>query len=56
MVRTSQAITFSSSPYFDDRGTHGVAEPITERVNVSFACTQFSFIPSEVDFSLILDP
>ncbi|KAI0927875.1 transcriptional activator that enhances pseudohyphal growth [Taiwanofungus camphoratus] len=33
MVRTSQATTFSSSPYFDDRGPYGFAEPITERVN-----------------------
>ncbi|KAI0355088.1 hypothetical protein OH77DRAFT_1480422 [Trametes cingulata] len=35
MVRSSQATsyTFSSSPYFDDRGPHGHAEPITERVN-----------------------
>ncbi len=37
MVRSSQAssYTFSGSPYFDDRGSHGYAEPITERVNVS---------------------
>jgi hypothetical protein len=34
MVRSSQATTFSSSPYFFDRGFHGTAEPITERVNV----------------------
>ncbi|KAI0737972.1 histone deacetylase, partial [Daedaleopsis nitida] len=35
MVRSSQATshTFSTSPYFDDRGPHGYAEPITERVN-----------------------
>ncbi|OBZ75060.1 Histone deacetylase phd1 [Grifola frondosa] len=33
MVRSSQATTFSSSPYFDDRGPHGYAQPITERVN-----------------------
>ncbi|KAI0823909.1 histone deacetylase, partial [Trametes gibbosa] len=35
MVRSSQAtsFTFSASPYFDDRGSHGHAEPITERVN-----------------------
>ena len=39
MVRSSQAttFTFSSSPYFDDRGPHGYAEPITERVNVRYA-------------------
>ncbi|KAG2073481.1 hypothetical protein BDR04DRAFT_1010541 [Suillus decipiens] len=33
MVRTSQATTFSSSAYFDDRGPHGTAQPITEHVN-----------------------
>ncbi|KAH7911917.1 hypothetical protein BJ138DRAFT_1149575 [Hygrophoropsis aurantiaca] len=33
MVRTSQATTFSSSSYFDDRGQHGTAQPITEHVN-----------------------
>lgn len=37
MVRSYQATTFSSAPYFDDRGPHGHAEPITERVNVSQA-------------------
>ena len=34
MVRSSQATTFSSSPYFFDRGAHGTAQPITERINV----------------------
>lgn len=34
MVRTSQATTFSSESYFDDRGVHGHAQPITEHVNV----------------------
>jgi len=34
MVRTSQATTFSSESYFDDRGAHGYAQPITEHVNV----------------------
>lgn len=33
MVRASQATTFSSSAYFDDRGLHGTAQPITEHVN-----------------------
>ncbi|KAF7975024.1 hypothetical protein HWV62_10653 [Athelia sp. TMB] len=33
MVRSTQAFTFSSSPYFDDRAGHGIAQPITERVN-----------------------
>ncbi|KAF8894837.1 hypothetical protein BD779DRAFT_866206 [Infundibulicybe gibba] len=33
MVRSSQATTFSSSPYFFDRGVNGTAQPITERVN-----------------------
>ncbi|KAF7294589.1 Hist-deacetyl domain-containing protein [Mycena indigotica] len=32
MVRSSQATTFSASPYFFDRGNHGTAQPITERV------------------------
>ncbi|KAF7359128.1 Hist-deacetyl domain-containing protein [Mycena sanguinolenta] len=32
MVRSSQATTFSSSSYFFDRGSHGTAQPITERV------------------------
>jgi hypothetical protein len=36
MVRASQATTFSSSAYFDDRGLHGTAQPITEHVNVSY--------------------
>ncbi|RDB26247.1 Histone deacetylase phd1 [Hypsizygus marmoreus] len=35
MVRTSQATTFSSAPYFFDRGAHGTAQPITERIHVS---------------------
>jgi hypothetical protein len=34
MVRSFQETTFSNSAYFDDRGEHGVAQPITERVNV----------------------
>lgn len=34
MVRASQATTFSSESYFDDRGAHGYAQPITEHVNV----------------------
>jgi hypothetical protein len=34
MVRTSQATTFSSESYFDDRGAYGYAQPITEHVNV----------------------
>ncbi|KAM6500976.1 hypothetical protein JOM56_003990 [Amanita muscaria] len=33
MVRSSQATTFSCSPYFFDRGPHGAAQPITERIN-----------------------
>ncbi|KAF8745001.1 hypothetical protein AX14_012008 [Amanita brunnescens Koide BX004] len=33
MVRSSQATTFSCSPYFFDRGQHGAAQPITERIN-----------------------
>lgn len=37
MVRASAATTFSSSPYFDDRGVHGHAKPITERIHVSNA-------------------
>lgn len=39
MVRASQATTFSSESYFDDRGAHGYAQPITEHVNVrEFTC------------------
>jgi hypothetical protein len=34
MVRASQATTFSSESYFDDRGVYGYAQPITEHVNV----------------------
>jgi len=36
MVRSSQATTttFSTTPYFMDRGPHGTAQPITERINV----------------------
>ncbi|EIN07947.1 hypothetical protein PUNSTDRAFT_135464 [Punctularia strigosozonata HHB-11173 SS5] len=33
MVRASQSTTFSASAYFDDRGSNGVAQPITERIN-----------------------
>ncbi|EPQ50595.1 histone deacetylase [Gloeophyllum trabeum ATCC 11539] len=33
MVRITQSYTFSDSPYFNDRGVHGHAQPITERVN-----------------------
>ena len=36
MVRSSQATTFSSSPFFFDRGAHGTAQPITERINVLY--------------------
>ena len=48
MVRSSQAttLTFSSSPYFDDRGPHGYAEPITERVNVRFSAKSHTHSPS----------
>ncbi|KAG1815896.1 hypothetical protein EV424DRAFT_1348343 [Suillus variegatus] len=35
MVHASQATTFSSSAYFDDRGPHGTAQLITEHVNAS---------------------
>ncbi|EKM56074.1 uncharacterized protein PHACADRAFT_96102 [Phanerochaete carnosa HHB-10118-sp] len=35
IIRTYE--TFSTTPYFDDRGPHGYATPITERVNVSTA-------------------
>lgn len=35
MVRSAQSTTFSASTYFDDRGPHGTAQPITEYVNVS---------------------
>lgn len=35
MVRSAQSTTFSSSAYFADRGAHGTAQPITERINVS---------------------
>ena len=47
MVRSSQAtsLTFSSSPYFDDRGSHGTAEPITERVNVCSYEEIIAFLP-----------
>ena len=44
MVRSSQATTFSSSPYFFDRGVHGTAQPITERINVNFS--DFSLCPN----------
>ena len=41
MVRASQATTFSSESYFDDRGVHGYAQPITEHVNVrGLTCAQ----------------
>jgi hypothetical protein len=43
MVRASQATTFSTSAYFDDRGAHGTAQPITERVNVGFLPDQSRF-------------
>ncbi|KAI0062036.1 hypothetical protein BV25DRAFT_1991714 [Artomyces pyxidatus] len=34
MVRKFETYTFSSSPYFGDRGpNHGTAQPITERIN-----------------------
>ncbi|KAI9570757.1 hypothetical protein HD554DRAFT_2203761 [Boletus coccyginus] len=33
MVRSAQSTTFSASAYFDDRGPHGTAQPITEFVN-----------------------
>lgn len=38
VVRQFGSNTFSSTPYFDDRGPHGSAQPITERVNVVTVC------------------
>jgi hypothetical protein len=35
MVRKYETYTFSSAKFFADRGTEGVAQPLTERVNVS---------------------
>ncbi|TFK22672.1 hypothetical protein FA15DRAFT_695581 [Coprinopsis marcescibilis] len=50
MVRTSQSttFTFSSSPYFFDRGTHGTAEPITERINPHSRPTVSYYFPRGV--------
>lgn len=54
MVRTSQAttLTFSSSPYFYDRGHHGTAQPITERINVR---PVFEFYHAQI-FSTLSQP
>ncbi|THH31881.1 hypothetical protein EUX98_g2325 [Antrodiella citrinella] len=41
--RTLQYFTFSSSSYFDDRGQSGIAQPITERVNVSYYLFSYYF-------------
>jgi hypothetical protein len=50
MVRSSQATTFSSSPYFFDRGAHGTAQPITERINVtSIFCKKKVHLKEHVD-------
>lgn len=55
--RLSNAVmsrTFSNTPYFDDRGMHGSAIPITERINVCWnfpVVTLFSHLGS-----LIHDP
>jgi hypothetical protein len=40
MVRKYETYTFSSAKFFADRGTEGVAQPLTERVNVgALQCT-----------------
>lgn len=44
MVRSASAFTFSSSPYFDDRAGHGIAQPITERVNVGASWLYLSVV------------
>ncbi|KAI6111248.1 histone deacetylase [Pisolithus sp. B1] len=49
MVIVSQATTFSSSAYFDDRGPHGTAQPITERVNPHSRPIVSYFFPKGVD-------
>lgn len=38
MVRKYETYTFSSAKFFADRGSEGVAQPLTERVNVSPTC------------------
>ncbi|KAG1736932.1 uncharacterized protein EDB91DRAFT_497527 [Suillus paluster] len=48
MVRASQATTFSSSAYFDDRGPHGTAQPITEHVNPHSRPIVSYFFPKDV--------
>lgn len=52
--------TFSSSSYFDDRGPHGYAQPITEHVNVGI-CALWQlhlliFIAPLATYSFILLP
>ena len=55
MVRSSQATTFSSSPYFFDRGAHGTAQPITERINVTLSISLQSKTINEHVYSHIPD-
>jgi hypothetical protein len=34
MLRKYETYTFSSAKFFADRGAEGVAQPLTERINV----------------------
>ncbi|KIY48238.1 hypothetical protein FISHEDRAFT_43457 [Fistulina hepatica ATCC 64428] len=50
MVRVNHAnsSTFSSSPYFNNRGSYGTAQPITERINPHSRPTVSYYFPKDV--------
>nr|GAT59423.1 predicted protein [Mycena chlorophos] len=48
MVRSSQSTTFSSSPYFFDRGQHGTAQPITQRISPHSSPVVSYYFPKSV--------
>lgn len=54
-MRKYETYTFSAAKFFADRGAEGVAQPLTERVNVSNKADDQSVILTESSKSRILD-
>jgi hypothetical protein len=54
-MRKYETYTFSAAKFFADRGAEGVAQPLTERVNVSNKTDDQSVILTENSKSRILD-
>ena len=53
-MRKYETYTFSAAKFFADRGAEGVAQPLTERVNVSNKADDQSVILTESSKSRIL--